>query len=58
VRDEENAVHIDSDSLGVLRLQGKGAGGSATASAVLGDLLEAVRRQAQVGEGRRLSEIR
>jgi len=43
VRDEENAVHIDSASLGVLRLQGRGAGGSATASAVLGDLLEAAR---------------
>jgi homoserine dehydrogenase len=43
VRDEENAVHIDSDSLGVLRLQGRGAGGNATASAVLGDLIEAVR---------------
>ncbi len=43
VRDEENAVHIDSESLGVLRLQGRGAGGNATASAVLGDLLEASR---------------
>ncbi|MEK7239973.1 MAG: homoserine dehydrogenase [Gemmatimonadota bacterium] len=43
VRDEENAVHIDSESLGVLRLQGRGAGGSATASAVLGDLLAAVK---------------
>jgi len=43
VRDEENAVHIDSDSLGLLRLQGRGAGGSATASAVLGDLLAAVK---------------
>jgi homoserine dehydrogenase len=43
VRDEENAVHIDSESLGVLRLQGRGAGGDATASAVLGDLLEAAR---------------
>ncbi len=43
VRDEENAVHIDSESLGVLRLQGRGAGGNATASAVLGDLLEAAR---------------
>jgi homoserine dehydrogenase len=43
VRDEENAVHIDSDSLGVLRLQGRGAGGSATASAVLGDMLAAVK---------------
>ncbi|MBI2408600.1 MAG: homoserine dehydrogenase [Gemmatimonadetes bacterium] len=43
VRDEENAVHIDSDSLGVLRLQGRGAGGNATASAVLGDLIEVAR---------------
>jgi homoserine dehydrogenase len=47
VRDEENAVHIDSDSLGVLRLQGRGAGGSATASAVLGDLLEAAAARAE-----------
>lgn len=44
VRDEENAVHIDSESLGLLRLQGRGAGGHATASAVLGDLLSAGRR--------------
>ncbi len=44
VRDEENAVHIDSESLGVLRLQGRGAGGNATASAVLGDLLSASQR--------------
>ena len=46
VRGEENAVHIDSESLGVLRLQGRGAGGSATASAVLGDLIEAARTTA------------
>ena len=46
VRDEENAVHIDSESLGVLRLQGRGAGGNATASAVLGDLLEAAKTAA------------
>jgi homoserine dehydrogenase len=49
VRDEENAVHIDSESLGVLRLQGRGAGGDATASAVLGDLLSAGLR---TGDGR------
>ena len=46
VRNEENAVRIDSDSLGVLYLQGRGAGGDATASAVLGDLLEAARAAA------------
>ncbi len=43
VRDEDNAVHIDSESLGVLRLQGRGAGGSATASAVIADLLQAAK---------------
>lgn len=46
VRNEENAVRIDSESLGVLHLQGRGAGGDATASAVLGDLLEAARAAA------------
>lgn len=38
-RGEENAFEIHSASAGVIRLSGKGAGGSATASAVLADLL-------------------
>lgn len=38
-RGEENAFEIHSESAGVIRLSGKGAGGSATASAVLADLL-------------------
>jgi homoserine dehydrogenase len=40
-RGEENAFEIHSESAGVIRLSGKGAGGSATASAVLADLLRA-----------------
>jgi homoserine dehydrogenase len=38
-RDEENAVVIDSESAGAITLHGRGAGGHATASAVLADLL-------------------
>lgn len=38
-RGEENVFEIHSESAGVIRLSGKGAGGSATASAVLADLL-------------------
>lgn len=41
VRDEENVVLIDSDSAGTITLHGRGAGGHATASAVLADLLRA-----------------
>lgn len=42
VRDEENVVLIDSESAGTIALHGRGAGGPATASAVLADLLRAV----------------
>lgn len=42
VRDEENVVLIDSDSAGTIALHGRGAGGDATASALLADLLRAV----------------
>ena len=38
-RDEENAVVITSESAGEIALHGRGAGGHATASAVLADLL-------------------
>lgn len=38
-RDEENAVVIESESAGAISLHGRGAGGHATASAVLADLL-------------------
>jgi homoserine dehydrogenase len=42
VRNEFNALEIESDFAGPLFLQGRGAGGRATASAVYGDIVEAV----------------
>lgn len=43
VRGADNAVVIDAESAGTLRLVGAGAGGDATASAVLGDLVGVAR---------------
>ncbi len=40
-RDEENVVQVKSESCGTITLSGRGAGGSATASAILADLLRA-----------------
>lgn len=39
VRDEENVIQLESESSGLVQVSGRGAGGSATASAVLADLL-------------------
>lgn len=41
VRDSYNAVFIEGDAVGSLMFYGRGAGGSPTASAVLGDLIDA-----------------
>jgi len=41
VRDSFNAVFIEGDAVGELMFYGRGAGGRPTASAVLGDLLDA-----------------
>ncbi|HEX8582295.1 MAG TPA: ACT domain-containing protein, partial [Acidimicrobiales bacterium] len=41
VRDSFNAVFIEGDAVGSLMLLGRGAGGRPTASAVLGDLVDA-----------------
>jgi homoserine dehydrogenase len=41
VRDSFNAVFIEGDAVGELMLYGRGAGGAPTASAVLGDLVDA-----------------
>jgi homoserine dehydrogenase len=38
-RGPENALEIEADTAGTIRLMGPGAGGEATASAILGDLL-------------------
>lgn len=39
VRDEDNLILLESESCGVVSVGGKGAGGPATASAILADLL-------------------
>lgn len=44
VQGGDNVVVVDAVSAGELRLQGPGAGGDETASAVLGDVLRAARR--------------
>ncbi len=41
VRDSFNAVFVEGDAVGELMFYGRGAGGSPTASAVLGDLIDA-----------------
>ncbi len=41
VRDSFNAVFIEGDAVGELMFYGRGAGGAPTASAVLGDLIDA-----------------
>lgn len=38
-RDEENLIQLQSESAGTLTVAGRGAGGSATASAILADIL-------------------
>ncbi|MGA7420678.1 MAG: homoserine dehydrogenase [Acidimicrobiales bacterium] len=45
VRDAFNAVFIEGDAAGELMLYGLGAGGRPTASAVLGDLIDATRNR-------------
>ncbi len=43
VRESQNAVVIEAELAGTLRLHGAGAGGAETASAVLGDIVNAAR---------------
>ncbi|MCL4139969.1 UNVERIFIED_CONTAM: hypothetical protein GTU68_057916 [Idotea baltica] len=43
ITDVTNAVSIDSDALGNITMSGPGAGGDATASAVLGDVVDIAR---------------
>lgn len=51
VRESFNAVFIEGEAVGELMLYGPGAGGGPTASAVLGDLVDAVRNLASGGPG-------
>ena len=52
VRDSFNAVFIEGDAVGELMLYGRGAGGLPTASALLGDLLDAGHNLRAGGAGR------
>jgi homoserine dehydrogenase len=52
VRDSFNAVFIEGDAVGEMMLFGRGAGGMPTASAVLGDLLDAAHNLRSGGAAR------
>ncbi len=55
VRDSYNAVFVEGDAVGQLMFLGRGAGGMPTASAVLGDLLDAAHNLQAGGAGRTVS---
>jgi homoserine dehydrogenase len=54
VRDSFNAVFVEGDAVGQLMLLGRGAGGLPTASAVLGDLVDAAHNLTVRGAARKL----
>jgi homoserine dehydrogenase len=60
VRDSFNAVFIEGESVGELMLYGRGAGGMPSASAVLGDLIDAAHnlRAGSVGRPLHLRPVR
>ena len=51
VRDSYNAVFVEGDAVGSLMFYGRGAGGSPTASAVLGDVVDAATNLAKGTHG-------
>ncbi len=51
VRDSFNAVFIEGEAVGDLMLYGRGAGGLPTASAVLGDVIDAAKNLVSGGRG-------
>lgn len=55
VRDSFNAVFVEGDAVGQLMFLGRGAGGMPTASAVLGDLLDAAHNLSSGGAGRTIT---
>jgi homoserine dehydrogenase len=57
VRDSFNAVLIEGEAVGELMLYGRGAGAGPTASAVLGDLVDAVRNLVSGGKGATFGEL-
>ncbi len=58
VRDAFNAVFIEGEAVGELMLYGRGAGGLPTASAVLGDLIDAAHNLQVGGRGRTATRSR
>jgi homoserine dehydrogenase len=52
VRESFNAVFVEGDAVGELMFYGRGAGGRPTASAVLGDLIDAAHNLRAGGSGR------
>jgi homoserine dehydrogenase len=57
VRGSFNAVFIEGEAVGELMLSGRGAGGSPTASAVLGDIVDAVKNLVAGGKGATIGEL-
>lgn len=57
VRESFNAVFIEGEAVGELMLYGPGAGGGPTASAVLGDLVDAARNLASGGPGAKVGHF-
>jgi homoserine dehydrogenase len=57
VRDSFNAVFIEADAVGELMLYGRGAGGNPTASAVLGDLIDAAKNLASGARGATIGSL-
>lgn len=55
VRDAYNAVFIESEAAGQLMFYGRGAGGTPTASAILGDIVAVARNRISGGRGPRES---
>ena len=58
VRDSFNAVFIEGDAVGELMLYGRGAGGVPTASAVLGDLVDAAKNLVEGRKGATIGHAR
>lgn len=57
VRESFNAVFIEGEAVGELMLYGRGAGGGPTASAVLGDLVDAVKNLVSGAKGATIGEL-
>jgi len=57
VRDAFNAVFIEGEAVGELMLYGRGAGGGPTASALSGDLIDAVKNRVSGAKGATIGEL-